>query len=101
MGVKADEKPNIDELRLRLVPILVKHKVARASLFGSVATGTAGKTSDIDILVEFSGDRSLLDMAALKFDIESGINRKADVLTYRALHPLIKKKVLAQEVRIL
>ena len=101
MVTKGKTKLNIEGLRLQLVPILVRHQVIRAALFGSTATGTAGKTSDVDILVDFSGEKSLLDLAALKLDIESEINRKVDVLTYRALHPLIRENVLAQEVRIL
>ena len=57
--------------------------------------------SDLDILVEFSGKRSLLDLVALKFDLEAEINRKVDVVTYRSLDPLIKAIVLQQEVRVL
>ncbi len=101
MVTKAKRKVTIEEVRLQLTPILVKHQVSRAAIFGSMATGAARRSSDLDLLVEFSGDKSLLDLAALKLDIESKMNRKADVLTYRGLHPLIKENVLAQEIRIL
>ena len=101
MVTKGKKKLNIEELSLQLIPILMRHQVTRAALFGSTVTGTAGKTSDVDLLVEFSGAKSLFDLAALKLDIEAEINRKVDVLTYRALHPLIRENVLAQEVRIL
>ena len=101
MVTKSKKVVTIEELSSRLVPILLKHQVSRAAIFGSVATGTARKSSDLDLLVEFAGERTLLDLAALKLDIESTIDKKVDVLTYRALHPLIRDKVLAQEVRIL
>ena len=101
MVTKSKKKVAIEKLSLQLIPILVKHQVSRAAIFGSVATGTARKSSDLDLLVEFSGEKSLLDLAALKLDIESEIDKKVDVLTYRGLHPLIREKVLAQEIRIL
>jgi len=92
---------SIEELRPRLVPVLKKHHVSKAAIFGSFVTGAARKMSDLDILVEFSGKRSLLDLVALKFDLEAEINRKVDVVTYRSLDPLIKAIVLQQEVRVL
>ncbi len=61
--------------------------MARAAIFGSQADGTAKETSDLDILIEFEGEKSLLDLAALKLDLEEVVNIKVDVSTYRALHP--------------
>jgi uncharacterized protein len=101
MVTKRKNKLNVEELGIQIIPILKKHDVSKASVFGSVATGTAKKASDLDILVEFAGDKSLLDLVALKLDLEAKVNRKVDVLTYRSLNPLIKKRVLKQEVRIL
>ena len=101
MVTKKKNEHNISELTPKIVPILKQHQVSRAAIFGSFATGTVKKTSDLDLLVEFAGDKSLLDLIALKLDLEAEVNRKVDVLTYRSLNPLIKKNVLEQEVRIL
>jgi uncharacterized protein len=90
----------IEELKRKLVPIMRKHQVVRASIFGSVAIGTAKKHSDLDLLVEFSGEKSLLDLVSLKLDLEDEVNRKVDVLTYNSVHPLILESVKRQEVRI-
>jgi uncharacterized protein len=98
---KRKDKLSLEELKLKLIPILKKHHVSRAAVFGSIAMGTAKKTSDLDILVEFSGEKSLLDLVALKLDLEAEVDRKVDILTYRALHPLIRDRVLKQEVRVL
>lgn len=102
MVIKKEEKEqNVEKLKKKLLPILKQHQVSRAAIFGSLATGTAKETSDLDLLVEFEGKKSLLDLVALKLDLEAEINRNVDVLTYQALNPLIKKRVLAQEVRVL
>jgi uncharacterized protein len=98
------EKKKIEqvaELKPKLIPILVRHEVSRAAIFGSVAAGTANEASDLDLLIEFKGEKSLLDLISLKLDLQEKLNRKVDVLTYRSLNPLIKEKVLRQEVRIL
>ena len=41
-----------------VIAVLRKNGVSRASLFGSFARGEAKKSSDIDLLVEFSGNKS-------------------------------------------
>ncbi|MBI2858274.1 MAG: nucleotidyltransferase family protein [Chloroflexi bacterium] len=99
--VTTGNKPNIEELKPKVIPILKKHQVSRASAFGSIAAGTATEASDLDLLVEFTGQKSLLDLVALKLDLEAEISRKVDVMTYRSLNPLIRRKVLRKQVRLL
>jgi len=101
MVTKKETMTNIEEMKKTLLPILKQHEVSRAAIFGSLAHGTARETSDLDLLIEFKGEKSLLDLVALKLDLEAEINRKVDVLTYQALNPLIRKKVLQQVVRVL
>jgi len=75
--------------------------VVKAGIFGSLAKGSFKKSSDIDILIKFKGQRSLFDLARLELELEEKLGRRVDVLTYRSLHPLIKKEVLKEEVKIL
>ena len=46
------EKTSKDKIREKIIPILKKHDVKRASLFGSIVSGNYTDKSDIDILVE-------------------------------------------------
>jgi predicted nucleotidyltransferase len=85
----------------KIKKILKKYRVLRASLFGSAATGKTTKNSDVDLLVEFSGKRSLLDLAGLKLDLEQSLKKDVDVLTYSSIHPLLKKRILSEQVAIL
>jgi uncharacterized protein len=95
------KEKQITGLKPRLIPILEKHEVSKAAIFGSIADGTDRDTSDLDLLVEFKGEKSLLDLVSLKLDLEEEIQRKVDVMTYQSINPLIKEKVLKQEIRIL
>jgi len=83
------------------VPILRNYAVLRAGLFGSVVRGTLGPESDIDVLVEMPKGASLLDLAGLGLELEQALGRKVDVLTYRSLHPQLRDRILAEQVRIL
>lgn len=91
----------IEQIKEILGKMLPKYGVQKAALFGSVVKGKATKESDIDLLVEFKGRKSLLDLAGLKTDLEELLEKKVDVLTYNSLHPLLKKKILSEQKKIL
>lgn len=82
-------------------PILQRHGVVRAGIFGSVARGEAGPGSDLDLLVEFDRRTSLLDRAGLKLELEAALGRPVDVVHYRSLYERIREKILAEEVAVL
>ncbi|MEW6116426.1 MAG: nucleotidyltransferase family protein [Nitrospirota bacterium] len=91
----------VAEIRERLAIVLERNGVKRAALFGSIVRGEATEESDIDILVEFEGRKSLLDLSGLKLEVEDVLGRKADVLTYGSLHPLLRDRILKEQVPIL
>jgi predicted nucleotidyltransferase len=90
-----------DEVKQQVLPILKRHDVVRAAIFGSFARGESEQDSDLDILVELPSTKSLLDLVALKLDLQEALGREVDVLTYRALHPRIRERVLQEQVVIL
>ncbi len=94
-------KTQIDKYKDLIVEILKKHEVKRASLFGSIVQREMTSKSDIDLLVEFLGNKSLLDLARLQIDLEEKLKLKFDVLTYNSIHPLLKDQILAEQVEIL
>lgn len=91
----------LEEIRNKTIPVLQRHDVKRAAIFGSFVREEQKEDSDIDILVEFKGDKSLLDLAGLKIELEEVLRRKVDVLTYNSLHPLLKDKILQEQKVIL
>lgn len=93
--------PDIKMIKNKVSPILRQYDVVKAAIFGSFARNENKKGSDIDILIEFKGEKSLLDLAGLKIELQKLLNREVDVLTYNSLHPLLKKKILNEQVVIL
>ena len=72
----------------------------RVRLFGSMARGEQGPTSDIDLLVEMEPGRTLLDLMNLEEDLEQLLGRPVDVVTEGALNPRIRERVLAEAVAL-
>lgn len=91
----------IANIKERLAGVLERNGVKRAALFGSIVRGEATEESDIDLLVEFEGRKSLLDLSGLKLEVEDVLGRKADVITYGSLHPLLRDRILKEQVPIL
>jgi uncharacterized protein len=93
------QKDFVQDIAKKIIPILKKHDVKRAGIFGSRACGMGHSTSDLDVLVEYSGGG--LAFVELKFALEDVLGLKIDLLTYNGLHHLLKEKILTQEISIL
>jgi predicted nucleotidyltransferase len=92
---------DIEQLKEKILPTLKRYGVAAASVFGSLARGEIKDGSDIDLLVRFKSEKSLLDLAGLKIDLEELLGERVDVLTYDSLHPLLKDRILDEQKVIL
>jgi len=90
-----------ERIKNKIMPVLKKYDVKKASFFGSFARGEATPKSDIDLLIEFKGRKSLLDLSGLKIELEELLKRKVDVLTYKSIYPLLKDRILKEQETIL
>lgn len=91
----------LERVKKKVVPVFKKCGVIRAAIFGSFVRGEAGENSDLDFLVEFEGQKTLLDLAALQQELEEVMGKKVDVVTYASLHPKVREKVIREQVDIL
>jgi predicted nucleotidyltransferase len=94
-------KSHIEDVKNKILPILQQYGVKRAGLFGSCVRDEMMKDSDIDILVEIEKDISLLDFVGLKLEIEDVLKRKVDLVEYNTIKPLLKERILSEQVIIL
>ncbi len=72
-----------------LQKVLLKHKIKRAFVFGSVCTEKFNKNSDLDFLISFYDDLEPLEMGELWWSLYDELrimfNREIDILTERSL----------------
>lgn len=88
------------EDRVKILELAARHGAHNIRVFGSVARGDAGVASDIDLLVDFEPQRSLLDQAGLKIDLEELFRVRVDVATVAGLKPRIRERVLREAVSL-
>ncbi len=74
---------SIDRLKQQLCPVFRRHGVKSAVLFGSYAKGSAGRWSDVDLLVD-SGLRGLAFYGLLE-DVSSALTVPVDLIDVRQI----------------
>lgn len=94
MGVAEQVKENREEI----LRIAKAHGATRVRVFGSVARGTAGPKSDLDLLVKLEPNCSLFDLIAIKQDIEDLLGRQVHVVTEGGISPYMRDNVLGEAV---
>ena len=86
----------LDVDRARLDALCRRFGIARLDVFGSVARGEDRLGSDVDLLYELAQGRSLgWEIEDLSQDLADLFGRPVDLVSRSALHPLIRKQVLA------
>ncbi len=80
---------------------LSKHGVRRAKVFGSYARGDMREESDIDILVEFSSRKSLLEIVRIERELSDSLGVKVDLLTEQSISPYLIEQVKEEARTIL
>ena len=88
--------PLIEAHRRELLALAERHGVTNVRVFGSMARGDATDESDVDLLVLPLPGTSLLDLGGLLMDAQELLGRRVDVVSERALHPLIRDRVLSE-----
>ena len=94
-------KSDINKIKQKILPILQEYGVEKVALFGSCVRGEMEEDSDIDILVDIKADISLLGFVGLKQKIEEALGRKVDLVEYDTLKPLLRERILKEQVVLL
>jgi hypothetical protein len=90
----------LEEKREEILRIAALHGGRNVRVFGSRARGEGRPDSDFDILLDLEPDRSLLDIVAIKQDLEDMLGHEVDVLTEPAVSPYIREEILKEAVRL-
>ncbi len=95
--MKATES-TVHDMRDEILRISQMHGATRVRLFGSFARGTAHSDSDLDLLIDLDPNRDLLDVVAIKQDLEELLGRQVHVVTEAAINRRIRGAVLKDAV---
>jgi len=84
-------------------PALRARGVTALHIFGSIARGEGGPTSDVDLLVDYdpASDFNLFDLAGVHRRISGRLGVSVDVVTRNGLHRRIRDRVLKEAIRVL
>jgi predicted nucleotidyltransferase len=86
--------------REQILRLARKHGVTRVRVFGSMARGSAGPQSDVDLLVEVGPEPSPWFPGGLVADLEELLGRRVQVVTERGLDDLLRERVLEEAVTL-
>jgi len=88
----------LQEKRGDILRIAASHGARDVRVFGSRARGQARRDSDLDLLITLEKGKSLLDIVAIKQDIEDLLGDQVDVVTEAAISPYMRDRILAEAV---
>ena len=89
---------SLKEKRGDVLRIAANHGARDVRVFGSRARGQAHRDSDLDLLITLEKGKSLLDIVAIKQDIEDLLGYKVDVVTEAAISPYMRDRILEEAV---
>lgn len=101
MGYNVIMSANVQQIKNAAAPILKNAGVIKSSLFGSAARGEMNQNSDIDILIELPRGKTLFDLVDLQNQLETNLNSKVDLVTFKSINPLLRDQILKDQVQIL
>lgn len=90
----------IADIKEKTVPILKRHNVIEAYVFGSTARGDNRPDSDVDILARFDTIGNLFEFVGVKLDLEDILGKKVDLVEMGALRKEFRPYVDRDKVRI-
>lgn len=82
--------------RADVLALAARRGARNVRVFGSIARGDAGPTSDVDLLVDVEPGRSLLDVVGLWQDLEALLGCKVDLVTDGGLSPHLRDRILVE-----
>ena len=91
---------SVENKRVEILRIAGRYGATNIRIFGSTARGEGGPESDIDLLIDLEAGRRLLDLIAIKQDLQDLLGCEVDVVTEAAISPLIRDEIIHQAVNI-
>lgn len=93
-------KQHIDIIEQNFSQLQSRYSVKKIAIFGSTVKGKQTRKSDIDIMVEFSKPVGFFTFLKLEQYLTKLLGKKVDLVTKKALKPVVKKIILKEAVYV-
>lgn len=90
----------VEAHRAEIRELVERHHGSEPRLFGSVARGDDVPGSDVDLLVDFTDEASLLDEVALRVSLTDLLQIEVDVVAEDTLRGAFRNRVLGEAVPV-
>ena len=87
---------DIRRFRPQIMELARQHRARQVFVFGSLARGEMSEDSDIDFLVDFENEYTLIDIAGLLYGLEDLLGRKVDVIDRQSLRRELQEAVFRE-----
>lgn len=91
---------NKEDIFKKMTRILKSQGASKIAVFGSYVRGEEKPESDIDIIVEFSERKSLLDLVGIEQEVSDALGIKVDLLTEKSISPYLIDRIKKEMVVI-
>jgi len=89
-----------EEIFEKIARLLKNRGVRTVAVFGSYVRGEEKPESDIDIIVEFSEKKSLLELVKIERELSEVLGIKVDLLTEKSISPYLIDTI-KREMRVI
>jgi len=90
----------LQQQKIGILDIANHYHAVNIRVFGSVIRGEEREDSDIDLLVDFLPDSTLLDQVGLIDALSTKLGRKVDIISERALNKYLRQRILQEAVAL-
>ena len=89
-----------DKIYKEIISFLKKNNAKKIAVFGSYVLNDETPKSDIDIIVEFGDNKSLLEFVRIERELSESIGIKVDLLTEDSISPILIDRV-REEMKVI
>jgi uncharacterized protein len=90
--------PRLRAHRQQILQLAAAFGASNVRVFGSIARGEARPDSDVDLLIDFPPDRSLLEWSAFWQELERVLGARVDLAVASDLRPEVRSVVLNEAI---
>jgi predicted nucleotidyltransferase len=90
----APVQPSIEDISIKVTPILKRYPIIYAGIFGAVARGETDTGNEIDIMISPNGTFSVSTLTAIEQALSSAIGTKVNLATDQGANKFIKSSMM-------